>query len=81
MDEPCSALEPIATSRIEDLMWKLKENDSIIILTHSRQQVARVSQRTGFFYLGSLLEVGKTGQIFHHPTDTRTRDYITGRFG
>ena len=81
MDEPCSALDPIATSRIEDLMWELKENYTIIIVTHSMQQAARVSQRTGFFLLGSLVEVGKTEQIFQNPVDTRTRDYITGRFG
>jgi phosphate transport system ATP-binding protein len=81
MDEPCSALDPIATSRIEDLMWELKENYSIIIVTHSMQQAARVSQRTGFFHLGVLVEVGKTEQIFQNPVDTRTRDYITGRFG
>jgi phosphate transport system ATP-binding protein len=81
MDEPCSALDPIATSRIEDLMWELKENFTIIIVTHSMQQAARVSQRTGFFHLGSLVEVGKTEQIFQNPVDTRTRDYITGRFG
>jgi phosphate transport system ATP-binding protein len=80
MDESCLALESIATSRIEDLVWDLKENYSIIIVTHSMQQAARVSQRTGFFYLGSLVEVGKTEQIFQNPIDTRTRDYITGRF-
>ena len=81
MDEPCSALDPIATSRIEDLMWELKENYSIIIVTHSMQQAARVSQRTGFFHLGFLVEVGKTEQIFQNPVEARTRDYITGRFG
>jgi len=81
MDEPCSALDPIATSRIEDLMWELKENYTIIIVTHSMQQAARVSQRTGFFHLGRLVEVGKTEQIFQNPVDARTRDYITGRFG
>jgi phosphate transport system ATP-binding protein len=81
MDEPCSALDPIATSVIEDLMWELKENYSIIIVTHSMQQAARVSQRTGFFHLGALVEVGKTEQIFQNPVDARTRDYITGRFG
>ncbi|MGB5438761.1 MAG: phosphate ABC transporter ATP-binding protein PstB [Gammaproteobacteria bacterium] len=81
MDEPCSALDPIATSRIEDLMWELKENYSIIIVTHSMQQAARVSQRTGFFHLGYLVEVGTTEQIFQNPDDKRTRDYITGRFG
>jgi len=81
MDEPCSALDPIATARIEDLMWELKENYSIIIVTHSMQQAARVSQRTGFFHLGDLVEVGTTEKIFQNPYDERTRDYITGRFG
>ena len=81
MDEPCSALDPIATARIEDLMWELKENYSIIIVTHSMQQAARVSQRTGFFHLGDLVEVGTTENIFQNPHDERTRDYITGRFG
>ena len=81
MDEPCSALDPIATARIEDLMWELKENYSIIIVTHSMQQAARVSQRTGFFHLGDLVEVGTTEKIFQNPRDGRTRDYITGRFG
>ncbi len=81
MDEPCSALDPIATSKIEDLMWELKENYSIIIVTHSMQQAARVSQRTGFFHLGQLVEVGATEKIFQNPVDSRTRDYITGRFG
>jgi len=81
MDEPCSALDPIATARIEDLMWELKENYSIIIVTHSMQQAARVSQRTGFFHLGELVEVGTTEKIFQNPADGRTRDYITGRFG
>ncbi len=81
MDEPCSALDPIATARIEDLMWELKENYSIIIVTHSMQQAARVSQRTGFFHLGDLVEVGTTEKIFQNPRDVRTKDYITGRFG
>lgn len=81
MDEPCSALDPIATNHVEDLMWELKENYTIIIVTHSMQQAARVSQRTGFFHMGSLVEVGKTEQIFQNPIDKRTRDYITGRFG
>jgi phosphate transport system ATP-binding protein len=81
MDEPCSALDPIATGRIEDLMWELKENYSIIIVTHSMQQAARVSQRTGFFHLGDLVEVNSTENIFQNPVDPRTRDYITGRFG
>ena len=81
MDEPCSALDPIATSKIEDLMWELKENYSIVIVTHSMQQAARVSQRTGFFHLGDLVEVNTTERIFQNPVDPRTRDYITGRFG
>ena len=81
MDEPCSALDPIATARIEDLMWELKENFTIVIVTHSMQQASRVSQQTGFFHMGVLAEVGTTEQIFQNPVDTRTRDYITGRFG
>lgn len=81
MDEPCSALDPIATAHIEDLMFELKENYTIVIVTHSMQQAARVSQRTGFFHLGELVEVGKTEQIFQNPVDQRTQDYITGRFG
>ena len=81
MDEPCSALDPIATARIEDLMWELKENITIIIVTHSMQQAARVSQHTGFFHMGVMAEVGTTEQIFQNPVDLRTRDYITGRFG
>ena len=81
MDEPCSALDPIATAIIEDLMWELKENYSIIIVTHSMQQASRVSQRTGFFHLGDLVEVGTTAEIFQNPVDVRTRDYITGRIG
>ena len=81
MDEPCSALDPIATARIEELMEELRENFTIIIVTHSMQQAARVSQRTAFFHLGSLVEEGETTHIFTNPTDTRTQDYITGRFG
>jgi phosphate transport system ATP-binding protein len=81
MDEPCSALDPIATARIEDLMWELKENITIIIVTHSMQQASRVSQHTGFFHMGVMAEVGTTEQIFQNPVDPRTRDYITGRFG
>lgn len=81
MDEPCSALDPIATHHVEELMWELKENYTIVIVTHSMQQAARVSQRTGFFHMGSLVEVGLTEQIFQNPVDNRTRDYITGRFG
>jgi phosphate transport system ATP-binding protein len=81
MDEPCSALDPIATARIEDLMWELKESITIIIVTHSMQQASRVSQQTGFFHMGVMAEVGTTEQIFQNPVDRRTRDYITGRFG
>lgn len=81
MDEPCSALDPVATHHVEELMWELKENYAIVIVTHSMQQAARVSQQTGFFHMGSLVEVGLTEQIFQNPVDSRTRDYITGRFG
>jgi len=81
MDEPCSALDPIATARIEELMDELKQNYCIVIVTHSMQQAARVSQRTAFFHLGVLVEEGETTQIFTNPRETRTQDYITGRFG
>jgi len=81
MDEPCSALDPIATARIEELIDELRANFTIVIVTHSMQQAARVSQRTAFFHLGNLVEVGDTEQIFTNPTDKRTQDYITGRFG
>jgi phosphate transport system ATP-binding protein len=81
MDEPCSALDPIATARIEELIDELKANFTIIIVTHSMQQAARVSQRTAFFHLGILVETGPTEQIFTNPKDKRTQDYITGRFG
>jgi phosphate transport system ATP-binding protein len=81
MDEPCSALDPIATARIEELMDELKRNFCIIIVTHSMQQAARVSQRTAFFHLGELVEEGETSQIFTTPREKRTQDYITGRFG
>ena len=81
MDEPCSALDPIATAKIEDLMWELKANYTIVIVTHSMQQAARVSQQTGFFHMGNLVEVGDTENIFQNPEEQRTRDYITGRFG
>jgi phosphate transport system ATP-binding protein len=81
MDEPCSALDPIATAKIEELMDELKKNYCIIIVTHSMQQAARVSQRTAFFHLGVLVEEGETSQIFTNPRETRTQDYITGRFG
>ena len=81
MDEPCSALDPIATSIIEDLIDELKQQFSIAIVTHSMQQASRVSQRTAYFHLGDLIEVGETAQIFTNPGDDRTRGYITGRFG
>ena len=81
MDEPCSALDPIATARVEELIDELRENYTIVIVTHSMQQAARVSQRTAFFHLGNLVEEGTTDQIFTNPNDKRTQDYITGRFG
>ncbi len=81
MDEPCSALDPIATARIEDLMDELRESYAIVIVTHSMQQAARVSQRTAYFHLGDLVEVGPTDRIFTNPTHKLTEDYITGRFG
>ena len=81
MDEPCSALDPMATAKIEELMDELRSNYSIVIVTHSMQQAARVSQRTSFFHLGVIVETGDTEQIFTNPIDRRTQDYITGRFG
>ena len=81
MDEPCSALDPIATARIEELIDELKQNFTIVIVTHSMQQAARVSQRTAFFHLGNLVEEGPTDLIFTSPGEKRTQDYITGRFG
>ena len=81
MDEPCSALDPIATAKIEELIHELRENYTIIIVTHSMQQAARVSQRTAFFHLGVLVEEGPTDEIFTSPKEQRTQDYITGRFG
>ncbi len=81
MDEPCSALDPIATARIEELIDELRRNFTIIIVTHSMQQAARVSQQTAFFHLGNVVEVGETSRIFTTPSDRRTQDYITGRFG
>ena len=81
MDEPCSALDPIATARIEELIDELRQNFTIVIVTHSMQQAARVSQKTAFFHLGVLVEQGNTEQIFTNPVDKRTQDYITGRFG
>ncbi len=81
MDEPCSALDPIATAQVEELIDELRAQFSVVIVTHSMQQAARVSQRTAFFHLGSLVETGETGQIFTSPKDPRTEAYITGRIG
>ena len=81
MDEPCSALDPIATQRIEELIVELKKDYTIVIVTHNMQQAARVSDTTGFFYLGKLVEFGPTQQMFTSPKDERTEAYITGRFG
>jgi phosphate transport system ATP-binding protein len=81
MDEPCSALDPIATSRIEELMYELEKNYTIVIVTHNMQQAARVSGFTGYFLLGDLIEFDETDRIFTNPSDPRTEDYITGRFG
>jgi phosphate transport system ATP-binding protein len=81
MDEPCSALDPIATAQIEELIDELKKEHTIIIVTHSMAQAARVSQNTGFFHLGQLIEHGSTDKIFKNPDNKKTQDYITGRFG
>lgn len=81
MDEPCSALDPIATAKIEELIDELRENFTIVIVTHSMQQAARVSQKTAFFHLGVLVEEGDTDQIFQNPKEERTKNYITGRIG
>jgi phosphate transport system ATP-binding protein len=81
MDEPCSALDPIATARIEELIDELKGRYAIVIVTHSMQQAARVSQRTAFFHLGNVVEYGDTSTIFTNPREERTKDYITGRYG
>ncbi|WP_407924966.1 phosphate ABC transporter ATP-binding protein PstB [Croceibacterium salegens] len=81
MDEPCSALDPIATAKIEELIHELRGRYAIVIVTHSMQQAARVSQRTAFFHLGKMVEYGDTSQIFTTPREERTKDYITGRYG
>jgi len=81
MDEPCSALDPIATLKIEDLMQELKKNYTIVIVTHNMQQAARASDFTGFFWLGELVEHGPTQEVFLRPKDRQTEEYITGRFG
>ncbi|WP_221237634.1 phosphate ABC transporter ATP-binding protein PstB [Sphingomonas prati] len=81
MDEPCSALDPIATAKIEELIHELRGRYAIVIVTHNMQQAARVSQKTAFFHLGTLVEYGDTSDIFTNPRQTRTKDYITGRYG
>jgi phosphate transport system ATP-binding protein len=81
MDEPASALDPLATARIEDLILYLKKDFTIVIVTHNMQQAARVSDQTAFFYLGELIESGPTSRIFTSPKEKRTEDYVTGRFG
>lgn len=81
MDEPCSALDPVATQRIEELMFELKRHYTILIVTHNMQQAARVSERTGFMLLGKLIEYGETRQIFTNPAEKQTEEYITGRYG
>lgn len=81
MDEPCSALDPIATAKVEELMTELREDYTIVIVTHSMQQASRVSDNTAFFYLGELIEYGRTEKVFQNPTKKRTEDYISGRFG
>ena len=81
MDEPCSALDPIATAKIEELMMNLSQNYTIVIVTHSMQQAARISEKTAFFHLGQLIEMDTTDKIFTNPNNSKTQDYITGRFG
>jgi phosphate transport system ATP-binding protein len=81
MDEPCSALDPIATAKIEELIDELRERYTIVIVTHSMQQAARISQRAAYFHLGVLVEEGETSQLFTTPKNLRTQDYISGRFG
>jgi phosphate transport system ATP-binding protein len=81
MDEPCSALDPIATAQIEELIDELRQQFSVVIVTHSMQQAARVSQKTAFFHMGHLVEFNDTDQIFTNPQDPRTESYITGRIG
>jgi phosphate transport system ATP-binding protein len=81
MDEPCSALDPIATAKVEELIDELRQNYTIVIVTHSLQQAARVSQRTAMFHLGNLVEIGDTATMFTNPSHQKTQDYITGRYG
>ena len=81
MDEPCSALDPIATAKVEELIYQLRENFTIVIVTHNMQQAGRCSNYTAFFYLGRLIEFGATSKIFSNPSERKTEDYISGRFG
>jgi phosphate transport system ATP-binding protein len=81
MDEPASALDPISTAKIEDLIFELKEKYTVVIVTHNMQQAARVAEYTAFFLMGNLVEFDKTEKMFTKPSDKRTEDYITGRFG
>jgi phosphate transport system ATP-binding protein len=81
MDEPCSALDPVATAKIEDLLHELRDHYTVVIVTHNMQQAARVSQQTAFFMAGELIEYAATDDIFTAPADKRTEDYITGKFG
>ncbi len=81
MDEPCSALDPIATAKIEELIRELRDKYTIVIVTHNMQQASRVSDQTAFFYIGQLVEFGETAQLFNRPRERQTEDYITGRFG
>jgi len=81
MDEPCSALDPIATAKVEELMIELRKDFTIVIVTHSMQQATRISDRTAFFYLGELIELDDTAKVFSNPSQKRTEDYISGRFG
>jgi len=81
MDEPCSALDPIATAKIEDLIFDLKKDYTVVIVTHNMQQAARVAETTAFMYLGHVIEVGTTRELFERPKETLTESYITGRFG
>jgi phosphate transport system ATP-binding protein len=81
LDEPCSALDPIATSKIEELLFELKKETTIVIVTHNMQQAARVADYTGFFFLGKLIEFDQTRVIFYKPRKKETEDYVTGRFG
>jgi phosphate transport system ATP-binding protein len=81
MDEPCSALDPIATAKVEDLIWDLKSDYTFVIVTHNMQQAARVSDTTAFFYMGELIEYSSTSKMFSNPSIKKTEEYISGRFG